>query len=91
MKKLIITLAWLLTMTSVFANEKFVKSSIQRVTVFTQGAQVFRSSTVSVGSGITHLVFTGITSGINVQSIQAGGKGAFVVTDVKHRIKYPEP
>jgi uncharacterized protein (TIGR02231 family) len=91
MKKLIITLAWLLAITSVFANEKSIKSSIQRVTVFTQGAQVFRSSTVSVGAGITHLVFTEINSGINVQSIQAGGKGSFIVTDVKHRVKYPEP
>jgi uncharacterized protein (TIGR02231 family) len=91
MKKLIIACALLLSCTHGFAEERTVKSSIQRVTVFTQGAQVFRTSNVTIGPGITHLVFTGLTQGINVQSIQAGGKGSFIVTDVKHRVVYPEP
>lgn len=91
MKKLIIACAFLMAVLTVSANEKPVKSTVQRVTVFTQGAQVFRTSNVSLGTGITHLVFTGITPDVNVQSIQAAGKGSFVVTDVKHRIKYPEP
>jgi len=91
MRKLIISIAWLLSATIAFATEKPVKSTVERVTVFTQGAQVFRSANITAGSGITHLVFTGITQDINPQSIQAGGKGSFIVTDVKHRIKYPEP
>lgn len=91
MKKLIILCVLLVSGTVGFADEKPVKSTVQRVTIFTQGAQVFRSSTVSIGTGITHLVFSGLTQGIHVQSIQAGGKGAFIVTDVKHRVKYPEP
>jgi len=91
MKKLIIACGLLLSTTSTFADEKLVKSNVERVTVFTQGAQVFRTTNISVGAGITHLVFTGLTQGINPASIQAGGKGTFVVTDVKHRIKYPEP
>ncbi len=91
MKKLIIACGLLLSTTSTFADEKPVKSNVERVTVFTQGAQVFRTTNISVGTGITHLVFTGLTQGINPASIQAGGKGAFVVTDVKHRVKYPEP
>jgi uncharacterized protein (TIGR02231 family) len=72
-------------------TEKPVKSTISKVTVFTQGAQVFRTAPVSLSPGITQLVFSGVSPQINISSIQAGGKGSFVVTDVKHEIKYPEP
>jgi uncharacterized protein (TIGR02231 family) len=76
----------------VSANEgKIVKSSVNRVTVFTQGAQVFRSTTVSLSPGVTRLIFSEISPQINPASIQAGGKGSFVVMDVKHNIKYPTP
>lgn len=73
------------------ANEKTVKSSVKKVTVFTQGAQVFRSSTVTLNPGTSDLVFSGVSPFINPASVQAGGKGNFVVLDVKHNIKYPEP
>jgi uncharacterized protein (TIGR02231 family) len=91
MKNLIILISMVFCSHCLFANEKLTKSKVERVTIFTQGAQVFRTSNISVGAGITHLVFSGLTTGINPSSIQAGGKGSFVVTDVKHRIKYPEP
>lgn len=91
MKNLIILISLAFYSQCLMANEKATKSKVERVTIFTQGAQVFRTASISVGSGITHLVFSGLTPGINPSSIQAGGKGAFVVTDVKHRIKYPEP
>ncbi|MFM1744361.1 MAG: hypothetical protein RLZZ630_298, partial [Bacteroidota bacterium] len=52
MKKLIILCVLLVSGTVGFADEKPVKSTVQRVTIFTQGAQVFRSSTVSIGTGI---------------------------------------
>ena len=73
------------------SNEKPVKSFVKNVTVFTQGAQVFRSSTVSLSPGVSDLVFTGISPFINASSVQAGGKGNFIVLEVKHKIKYPEP
>lgn len=72
-------------------NEKIVKSAVKNVTVFTQGAQVFRSSSVSLSTGVTDLVFQGISPFINPTSVQAGGKGDFVVLEVRHQIKYPEP
>ena len=79
---------------SVVANgstEKNIKSKIENVTVFTQGAQIYRSSLVNINSGITTLVFEGLESTIDARSIQASGFGNFVIMDVQHSIKYPEP
>jgi uncharacterized protein (TIGR02231 family) len=72
-------------------NEKNVKSKIENVTVFTQGAQVYRSSLINVNPGITSIVFEGLESTIDAQSIQASGFGNFVIMDVQHSVKYPEP
>lgn len=72
-------------------NNKKVKSKINNVTVFMSGAQVHRSAKVSVGQGITELVFHGLSATIDPASVQAGGKGNFIILDVKHHIEYPEP
>lgn len=72
------------------ATEKSIKSKIESVTVFTSGAQVYRSSAVNVPTGITTLVFENLEAGIDARSIQAGGTGNFVIMDVQHIIKYPE-
>ncbi len=83
----------LLTIVSaVFAtNEKPVKSTVKNVTVFLQGAQVYRSAGINLSPGITDLIFENVSPYINTKSIQAGGKGNFIILEVKHEIKYPEP
>ena len=91
MKKLIVVIACLFSIKSLASAEKPVKSDISKVTVFTQGAQVFRSASVTLSPGTTQLVFSGISSKIKSSSIQAGGRGSFVVSDVQYRIQYPEP
>ena len=91
MKKLMITAIIMIALNAHASNEKIVKSSVKRVTIFTQAAQVFRNSTVTLNPGITELVFSGISPFINPASLQAGGKGNFIVLEVKHNIKYPEP
>ncbi|MBA3972431.1 MAG: DUF4139 domain-containing protein [Bacteroidetes bacterium] len=73
------------------ASEKNIKSKIENVTVFTQGAQIYRNAQVNISSGITTLVFDGLESTIDPKSIQASGLGNFVIMDVQHSIKYPEP
>jgi uncharacterized protein (TIGR02231 family) len=70
--------------------EKNVKSKIENVTVFTNGAQVFRSSPVTVGPGITVFTFENLEPSIESKSIQVAGTGNFVIMDVQHSIKYPE-
>lgn len=73
------------------ATDKKVKSNIKNVTVFTQGAQVFRTATVTLTPGVTNLIIGGLSEQINPASVQAGGKGNFIVLDVKHHIEYPKP
>ncbi len=91
MRKLILAAILLISVSAQSANVKTVKSSVKNVTIFTQAAQVFRSSAVTLNPGVTELVFSGISPYINPSSVQAGGKGNFVVLEVKHNIKYPEP
>ncbi len=91
MKNLILPAVLFLAFAAHANNEKKVKSSVKNVTVFTQGAQVFRSSSVSLNPGVTDLIFSGISPFINPTSVQAGGKGDFIVLEVRHNIKYPEP
>ena len=91
MKKIIIAAILFIAINAQASNEKTVKSTVRKVTVFTQAAQVFRNATVNLNPGVTDLVFTGISPFINPASVQAGGKGSFIVLDVKHNIKYPVP
>jgi uncharacterized protein (TIGR02231 family) len=87
-----IVFVWLLCSLQVMGNnEKLVKSTVSKVTVFTRGAQVHRSAPVTLPGGVTQVIFSGLSPQIKPSSIQAGGKGAFVVLDVKHEIKYPQP
>ncbi len=72
-------------------QEKPVKSTVKNVTVFLQGAQVYRNAYINLSPGVTDLVFENVSPYINDRSIQAGGKGSFIILEVKHDIKYPEP
>lgn len=72
-------------------EQKTVHSKVKAVTVFTNGAQVTRQGTFQIPTGVTELVFEGVSASINPSSIQAKGKGEFTILDVRHNIKYPEP
>ena len=91
MKNIILVVALFATFNVLADTQKPVKSEIKKVTVFIQGAQVFRSAGVTLSPGVTNLVFNGVSQYINPQSIQAGGKGSFIILDLKHQVKYPEP
>lgn len=70
---------------------KNLQSVVKDVTLFTTGAQVIRFSNVNLQSGITELVFEGISPNINSGSIQSSGKGNFIILDTRYNIKYQEP
>jgi uncharacterized protein (TIGR02231 family) len=72
-------------------EDKTVDTKIKDVTVFLNGAQVHRTGKFSVPAGVTKLVFEGASKYINKKSIQVNGKGSFIILDVTHNIKYPEP
>jgi uncharacterized protein (TIGR02231 family) len=75
-----------------FAIEKeTIKSSISEVTVYTQGAQVYRKANFSVKPGITELIIEGISPNIDPKSLQVKALGNVVLIDSKYDTYYPEP
>lgn len=71
-------------------NEKTVKTQVHRAVVYQQGAMLTSTETVSLSSGMTNLIFEGVAPNLNQNSLQASGKGDFVVVDVRYNLKYEE-
>ncbi len=65
-----------------------VKSKIENVTVFLEGAQVTRHATVGLKPGVSILTFPGIAPGIQEQSIQVEGPSTVKILSVSFRINY---
>jgi hypothetical protein len=65
-----------------------VKSKIENVTVFLEGAQVTRLATVGLKPGVSILTFPGIAPGIQEQSIQVEGPSSVKILSVSFRINY---
>lgn len=83
-KKLLSALLLFLNV-AVFAqdNQLNVNSKIAGVTVFMNGAQVQRQSDiVDIPQGVSLLVFSGLSSSIETQSLQAKGEGNFTILSV---------
>lgn len=60
-----------------------VNSKITNVTVFISGAQVHRQTeSIDIPQGVSLLVFSGLSSAIETQSIQAKGEGNFTILSV---------
>jgi uncharacterized protein (TIGR02231 family) len=72
-------------------NETKVKSSIKKVTVYTQGAQVQRKASYSVGKGITTLIIEGVSPNLDPNSLQVQATGDIIILDSKYHIFYPTP
>jgi TonB-dependent SusC/RagA subfamily outer membrane receptor len=68
--------------------EKDIISTIKKVTVFTQGAQLENEATVSVLPGQMILRFTGLSPYINKESIRIDGDGSFTILNVQHQNDY---
>ncbi|MCB0793425.1 MAG: mucoidy inhibitor MuiA family protein [Flavobacteriales bacterium] len=68
-----------------------VKSAIQGVTVYLQGAMVERSASATLPSGGSTIVFTGLSPELDGMSIQARGKGEFSILAVEHRTNHLQP
>lgn len=100
MKSLIVTAAIFLLSNQLYATsfplynflptEKIVKTSPDKVTIYVQGAQVYRNSSVALVKGDNYVIFDGLENNIDAASIQAGGSGNFIVTEVLHSVKYAE-
>jgi uncharacterized protein (TIGR02231 family) len=71
-------------------SEKTVKTTVQRATIFQQGALLTSTEMVSVGSGTTNIVFENVSPQLVANSLQAVGKSDLVIMDVQYRLKYAE-
>lgn len=90
MKKLITAIIIVaITQISFAANETMVNSTIKNVTVFLNGAQVFRKAKVNLKKGVTEVIFDSISSNINANSIQVSGRGNYVILDTKYKVVQP--
>lgn len=69
-------------------GEKNLPSQVVSAKVFLRGAQVERSAKGSIAAGASTLVLTGLPQGVDPQSIQVTGKGAYSILSVSHRINY---
>jgi len=87
MKKIILGLAVLLSITSIQATDKNIKSKVKDVTIFLTGAQVNREGSTSISKGQTEIIFTGISPLLKRESLQAGSKSDITILSVHYETK----
>ena len=87
MKRLTLSLLLIAIVAFGYAQKK-VNSKIKEVTVFQNGAQVFRTAATSLSKGRTEVVFSGLSMSIDPNSIQVKGVGKFSIMSVQHRYNY---
>lgn len=72
-------------------DEKIVKSKMTTVTVYSQGAQVFRTASYSINKGVTEVIIEGISPRIDAKSLQVKATGNAIILDSKYSLYYPNP
>ncbi len=90
MKKLLASIILSMSLVVSFSAEKKVKSKIDGVTVFLSGAQINRSASVTVPSGHSEIVFTGVSPLLKRESLQAGSKSNITILSVMYETKVTE-
>ncbi|MBC8054467.1 MAG: mucoidy inhibitor MuiA family protein [Sphingobacteriaceae bacterium] len=77
---------------SALSQERQIKaeSKIVSVTVFINGAEIRRVSSVDIPAGISQIVFSGLSPEIEPQSIQAKGEGNFTILSLNRQNNFLE-
>jgi len=70
------------------ADDILVKPSLSNVKVFLRGAQLSYSASVKVDKGLNDIVFTGLASNIDRNSINVSAKGDAIIMTVVQRFDY---
>lgn len=70
------------------AQKESIQSKIEKVTVFLQGAQVERAAKQSLSPGKYNIVFGGISSKIDKQSLQLKAEGKLTVLSVNYQVNF---
>ena len=71
-----------------FSQSKSVTAPITDVTLFLSGAQVTHKGDVNLKKGENTLVLSGLTAGMDVNSIQILGSKDYTILSVKHQMNY---
>lgn len=84
--KTITRMLWLLlglsAASSTLAGELKVKTAVEKVTLFIDGAQITRTKEIDLPAGNTTVIFTGLSPYLDDKSMQVSAKGKFTVTGV---------
>ncbi len=92
MKRISITLTLIMFSLLALAKEETkLQTKPEHITVYTSGAEINRSAEFSIQEGRQTIVFDSLSPYINANSIQATGKGDFVILDVNFRTHQPDP
>ena len=92
MKKIFGIIGLIFTINSVQAAEKeIIKSTITEVTVYAQGAQVYRKANYTIKPGVTEVIIDGICPTIDPNSLQVKASGNVILIDSKYSLYYPKP
>jgi hypothetical protein len=65
-----------------------IETKMEQVTVFTKGAQVKRTGKQSIQTGKQEIVFTGISTDIEKQSVQVKADGKLIILSVRVQRDY---
>jgi uncharacterized protein (TIGR02231 family) len=79
------------TLSVLAAHEDVVPSTIKKVTIFAEGAQVYRNAYYSVGKGITKIIIENVSDFVDEKSIQVKATGDIVILDTRFSIYQPQP
>lgn len=79
------------TLSVLAAHEEVVPSTIKKVTIFTEGAQVYRNAYYSVGKGISKIIIENVSDFVDEKSIQVKATGDIVILDTRFSIYQPQP
>ena len=72
-------------------KEQQIKSTIQDVTVFLQGAQITRIAKSEISPGRSMLIIKSLSPYIDDKSIQVKATGEFTIVSVNHKLNYLDP
>lgn len=76
--------------TEATSGQQKVKTPVEKVTVFIDGAQVTRTQQIDLPAGSSKLVFTGLSPYLDEKSLQVSAKGKFTVTAVNRLFNYTD-
>ncbi|WP_282135941.1 DUF4139 domain-containing protein [Seonamhaeicola maritimus] len=88
MKKLLFSLVFSTTLTFANAFTNPTQSSVKKVTVYVNGAQITRSAKVSLSSGTTEFTFDKLSPKIQEGSIQISGLNQASILSINYGINY---